>query len=250
MLLTELIAQAAGFDALPPGDKIRLFAWYLHTHAGVATFDNADMRRCFREVGAVAPDVTVYLPRMAEKKPPDLIMVRGKYQLERSVRAALDKKYGQHPVTIAVAKLLSDLPAKLPDVAERVFLQEAIDCYRVRAFRAAIVMTWNLAFDHLLRWALADPKRLAAFNAAIPVRYSKKKGIIVTHIDDFEDLKESETIEICNTANLLSKNTVTVLQEKLKRRNIAAHPSQAVIAQSQADDAITDLVNNVVLALR
>jgi hypothetical protein len=35
------------------------------------------------------------------------------------------------------------------------------------------------------------------------------------------------------------------LREKLKRRNAAAHPSLVVITQAQADDVVTDLVNNV-----
>jgi len=34
------------------------------------------------------------------------------------------------------------------------------------------------------------------------------------------------------------------------RRNMAAHPSSVVMIQYQAEDAITDLVNNVVLKLR
>ena len=36
---------------------------------------------------------------------------------------------------------------------------------------------------------------------------------------------------------------------KLGKRNTAAHPSTMVVVQSQADDVVTDLVNNVVLAL-
>jgi hypothetical protein len=46
------------------------------------------------------------------------------------------------------------------------------------------------------------------------------------------------------------KITAAFPDGKLERRNIAAHPSQVVIVQHQADDLITDLVNNVVLALR
>jgi hypothetical protein len=41
-----------------------------------------------------------------------------------------------------------------------------------------------------------------------------------------------------------------VLREKLDRRNIAAHPSSVVVQQSQADEVIIDLVNNVVLRLK
>jgi hypothetical protein len=44
---------------------------------------------------------------------------------------------------------------KISDEAERLFLTEAISCLRAKAFRATIVMTWNLAYDHLLNWIAA-----------------------------------------------------------------------------------------------
>jgi hypothetical protein len=62
-------------------------------------------------------------------------------------------------------------------------------------------------------------------------------------------LKEFEIIELCKNANLLNDNLVRTLKEKLGKRNTAAHPSTMIVVQSQADDVVTDLVNNVVLAL-
>jgi hypothetical protein len=138
----------------------------------------------------------------------------------------------------------------VPDMAEKVFLGEAIDCYRVRAYRACIVMTWNLAFDHLLRWILKDPARLAAFNAAIPRKFQKRVGVVMKTYDDFADeFKEFEIIEVCNTAQTVNGNIIKILKEKLVKRNLAAHPSSVVVIQPQADDVVTDLVNNVVLVL-
>jgi hypothetical protein len=110
-------------------------------------------------------------------------------------------------------------------------------------------MAWNLAFHHLLRWILADGSRLVNFNAALAAKFPKKAPASVCRMEDFEELKEAEIIEICRTAKLCSKNIIEILREKLKRRNIAAHPSQVVLTQHQADDAISDLVNNVMLSL-
>jgi hypothetical protein len=110
-------------------------------------------------------------------------------------------------------------------------------------------MSWNLAFDHLTSWILADAARVATFNATAGARYPAKRGAHVSKGDDFAEFKESEIIEICRTARLISKNITDILRDKLKRRNIAAHPSNVKFVQSQADDAITDLVHNVVLAL-
>ncbi|MFT3687729.1 hypothetical protein [Paenirhodobacter sp.] len=61
-----------------------------------------------------------------------------------------------NPSIVAVSKLLSDLPAKAPNDAERDFRNEAISCYKVKAYRSAIVMAWNLTCDHLTSWLLAD----------------------------------------------------------------------------------------------
>jgi hypothetical protein len=72
----------------------------------------------------------------------------------------------------------------------------------------------------------------------------------IAKYDEFlDELKESQVIEICNTANLFNSNIFKILREKLDKRNIAAHPSTVVVVQSQADDVVTDLVNNVVVAL-
>ena len=153
----------------------------------------------------------------------------------------MDAKYGIHHSVVQISKLLAELPGKVPDLAEKNFLAEAIKCYRVEAYRACVVMTWNLAYSHMLHWILNDAKRLADFNAAIPRRYPKKPPLTIAKYDDFEELKESEVIEVCNSAGLVNGNIIRILREKLGKRNNAAHPASVVIVQSQADDVVTDL---------
>src|SRR5260370_3180976 len=100
-------------------------------------------------------------------------------------------------------------------------------CYNSRAFRAAIVMVWNLAYDHLLHWILADSGRLAAFQAHIAGRVGPKKAaaITITKREDFEDLKESETLHICATAGLFSSdNTNKLLANQITNLNTHQHP--------------------------
>lgn len=249
MELSELVEQVAEFNTSVPKERIKLLAWWLHAHGGKEFFGPADIRSCLRKLHMDEPPaLATYLSRLADAK--DLIAEKGKYKLARSVRTELDKKHGIHPSIQAVSKLLTDLTDKVPEIAEKVFLSEAIDCYRMRAYRACIVMTWNLAFDHLLHWILKNPARLAAFNAAIPRKYPKRAGVIMNGYDDFADqFKEFEIIEVCNTAQTVNGNIIKILKEKLVKRNLAAHPSSVVVLQPQADDVVTDLVNNVVLTL-
>lgn len=244
--VADFIAQVEGFDSLPPREKIKIFAWHLHVHMGLECFGNAEIRQCFRDIHTEPPDVAVYLPRMVQHR--DLLKFRQGYRLEGSIRRGLDAKYVPNSTVVAVSKLLSDLPAQVPDLLERAFLSEALKCYRAGAYRASIVMAWNLAFDHLVTWILKDAVRVSLFNASVPVRFPKSKLHIVNR-ESFEDAKEADIIEIAYTASLVTKNIFEILRENLKRRNRAAHPSQVVIVQSQADDAITNLVNNVVRAI-
>lgn len=247
MMLQELVALVGGFHALPPREKIRLFAWYLHTHKKFDTFKNGDVRACFDELHLSDPQVSVYLPHM--EKQGDLLKTKGAYRLSGQIRAEYDAAYGLHQSFVHVRKLLADLPAAVPSLAEQTFLKEALRCYSVEAYRACIVMTWNLAFHHLLNWILKDPARLKAFNANIVKRNSRKAHIVIASYDDFEDLTEREVVDICNTANLITSGMNKILLAKLDIRNTAAHPSAIVIVQPQADDVVTDLVHNVVLAL-
>lgn len=248
--LAEFVKNVDGFGDLGHSDKIKLFGWFLHVHRGQDRFDAQAIRKCYDDVHVPRPsNVGPLLTGLATKNKPDLLKDSRGYRLSADARGPLDAKYARSSSAIVVEKTLAELPLKITDAAESIFLSEALTCYRYRAFRAAIVMTWNLAYDHLLRWLLADTTRQAAFNTRIAVRYPKKSAIHIAKRDDFEELKESEVIEIASSAGVISGNVAKILNEKLTRRNIAAHPSTVTIQQYQADDVISDLVNNVVLRL-
>ncbi|MBR1219928.1 hypothetical protein JQ557_18110 [Bradyrhizobium sp. U87765 SZCCT0131] len=249
MQLNELIEQVAEFNTAAPKERIKLLAWWLHTHGGKEFFGPTDIRQCCNKLHiGEPPSLATYLSRLADAK--DLIAERGKYKLARSARSELDKMYGVHHSVVTVSKILTELPAKVPSVEERAFLQEALKCYRIEAYRACIVMTWNLAYAHLLDWILKDVNKLTSFNTTIPKRFPALKNLRVSKYDDFRDeLKERQVVEICSSAGLINDDIFKILKAKLDRRNSAAHPSTVVVVQSQADDMITDLINNVVLAL-
>lgn len=176
--VADFAGSVPGFYRSSAVDQLLALAWFAEARQQRANFDGAYMRQCFREAGVDAPDMSVYLPRLASKKPPQLIREKGSYRLSGSVRRALDTRLGVEPTSVAVTKALTDLPAKVPDLAEREFLSEALNCYRVRAYRAAIIMAWNLAYDHLVRWVFADAKRLGALNSGISTKYPKKSLVL------------------------------------------------------------------------
>lgn len=248
MNVDEFVKSVPNFAAKNHPGRIKAFGWFLHTERNMAAFSTSDMTKCYREAHLDEPsNMRRFLDALAEKKPPELLRSGRSFRLSQPIRATLDNELGKLDSVVIVEKMLSDLPGKIADAGERLFLNEALTCYRHSAFRAAIVMVWNLAYDHVARWVLADPNRLAEFNSGIGKRNSRKGHIVISNRDDFEELKEDETIDILGGIAGVSPNVKKTLKDKLGRRNMYAHPSTLTITRAQVDDMITDLVNNVVL---
>lgn len=248
--LERLVEGISGFTEWKHAQRIRLFAWYLHRHENKARFETGDVRRLYGALALAEPgNYTQQLTNLREAKV--LLKDRAGFYLEKRVRDEFDEKYGQRPTRIAVHALLASLPARVPNVAERVFLEEAIKCFSVEAFRAAIVMAWNLAYDHVCTYVLA--RHLDAFNrqwpVSLPKHHEKARIKQVTKMDDFSEFKESEVIQVCKAAAIVPGEVAKVLSAKLDRRNTAAHPSDVVVTALTAEEFISDLGNNVVLKL-
>jgi hypothetical protein len=248
MMIEDFAQLVPGLSEMSHVERIRHFAWFVLTQEKRDRFGAADITRCYDKLHIVKPgNVHSQLQKMAEKRPPELLKDAKGYRLESRAKEKLDGRYAQRPATVAVDAMLQALPGKVSDEAERLFLSEALTCFRNKAFRASIVMTWNLTYDHLLNWLIAN--HLAAFNAAISRKYTRRARAMIVKKDDFEEFKEFEVIEVCDTAGVINGNTKKILNDKLNRRNMAAHPSLVEITQYQSEDVISDLVNNVILKL-
>ncbi|TIT19589.1 MAG: hypothetical protein E5W70_24780 [Mesorhizobium sp.] len=127
---------------------------------------------------------------------------------------------------------------------DKEFLKEAVDCFEIGANRAAIIMTWILAMDHLFAYILAH--KLTDFNEAL----SKDKGVKISSVfqrDDFSEIKETKFIELCRAAGIISNDVRKILDQKLGTRNSCAHPSGVTVNKSKVIDFIEDLVANIIL---
>jgi hypothetical protein len=242
----------SGFASWGHAEKIRFFAWFQYAIKNKPTFTTADISACYDGFGYERPNISQFLKDMAERKPAVLLRRGQGFVMEGKTRAEYDKYLPARDATVKVDRLLSDLPGKVPDAAERDFLSEALICFRNKAFRAAIVMTWNLTYFHLCAYVLKH--KLAEFNAEYPTRHpgihKKAKAPVIGKIEDFaSDLKESEMVEICRSANIITKEQFNALDRQIGRRNSSAHPSTTVITYLQAEEFIHDLVENVVLTI-
>lgn len=230
-------------------DQIISIIWYLHVVSGRDRVITKDIRERYEEIHIGAPNISAYLSYLSGKTAKKLIRDKRGYRLEGNIRKLIESKFNESVERIQIKSLLTSLIETVDDKHEKLYLKEALDCYSVQAYRACTVMVWNLAFSHLRNWISSDTNRLSNFNHSLAIKYPKKSCQVIS-LSDFDQLKEFEVIETIQHTKLISKNICEILQEKLKRRNIAAHPSAIVISQSQADDFITDLINNVVANLR
>lgn len=246
--LDSLIQSISGFNGWPHADKIKLFAWYCHTHGGIEEFSATNIRKCYEAINLEQPSgISPFLNAMATRSPKQALKNRsqGTFKLERSVREEFDRRYGRRAATVHVDKLLTELPSKLHDHAERTYLDEALVCFRNNAFRAAIVMTWNVAYDHLCQHVLTH--ELAKFNTQLPKSFRNADIQVIVRREDFNELKESQVLQVCKSSNIIGSTVYKIAKEKLDRRNIAAHPSGVIILPETAEEFIKDLILNFVL---
>jgi len=245
MTLDVLVMRISKFAALSYTDKVRIFMWHIHTHQRRERIAPSDLTACFDALHIPQPaNISQILRQLVDKS--EVLKDRQGHRLSRPLRERYDAQYGSRIETVEVDQLLSSLPASLPHTAQQEYLAEAIACFRHGAFRAAIVMTWNVAYDHLL--TVVAVRSLAGFNNQMATMFGGKKKAVTSKFE-FQRLKESEVIEVCNAGSIISKEVAKVLNDKLDKRNSAAHPSGSTIDKLQAEAYISDLIKNGMLKI-
>jgi len=166
------------------------------------------------------------------------------YRLQRAEYHSIKKIVENEPRVIAVSEQLNNLVNQVKDSQELSFLHEAINCYKVQAYRASIVMVWTLTMDHLLKYVFGQ--RLNDFNLAI-TKCGDKKIKEVLDYENFGDIKDAKLIELMRGAGIISNDVRKILDMKLGIRNSVAHPSGITCLQPKATEFIGDLIDNVLL---
>ncbi|WP_175701425.1 hypothetical protein [Burkholderia ambifaria] len=244
--LLEFVSRINGFGGKSFTDKVEIFGWYLHENGGKPKFGPTDLLRCFEVAHESKPsNIHSIVHRLSTDRPARLLKDGQGYRLSAAVREQVGKLVNRKTNT-AVNALLTGLLSSVTNKDQQTFLDETIVCCNGKAHRAAIVMGWNLAYSHLCD-RIFDA-HLVAFNANRTKIHPKLPEIVKR--TDFQEYGERQVIDVCRTASIVDKSIYKILQERLDRRNMAAHPSAVVFTSAQAEDLITDLVNNVLLNSR
>jgi hypothetical protein len=151
----------------------------------------------------------------------------------------------QNPRKIAVSSALASLKRKIKSTGEKIFLAETIACHEIGSNRAAVVMMWTLVIAHLRNAILA--KYSTQLNAQIGLwnqTHPKNQIGQINVYDDFGEIPDHRFIELAKSSGAINKDQKHILEEKLKIRNMAGHPTSATIAPSKVDEFIDDLALN------
>jgi hypothetical protein len=246
----SFLRRIPNMDDLDRNELVHYFIYFLTSNDAEAYASPAQVANCFVQAELPHyPDVRYYMHKAAQPrkggKPPFVHTQRG-YRLERSEKDRVQKSLTDEPFRRETDTALRSLIGKLATTDERDFLDEAIKCYEVQAYRAAIVMVWILAMDHLQEFILRH--HLGSFNIELAkVKDKRVKVSTINRKDDFGELPENKFIEIARAASIISNDVRKIIDAKLGIRNSYAHPSNIGLSPAKAADFIIDLTDNLVL---
>lgn len=244
MTFEDLIDSVDGFDDLTQREQVRLVSFFYVTVSKASVFQTSDIKKCFEDNNLSIPaNVSHDLLQLTKSKPPILVKKGKLFAFHRSEQQNLEKEFFGAKHKVKISKSLRDLSLKIKSKEQRTFLDEAIKCFEVQAYRASILMTWLLTMDVIYEYVLN--KKLVEFNSAVQV-HGKYKKITFSKKDDFSEVKESDFIGILRTGKIISNDIRKILLEKLDFRNTCAHPNSITIKETKAIAVIDDLIENVV----
>jgi hypothetical protein len=222
------------------------FAYHLTVEMAEPVATVKAVRDCYEACDMAAPTWLASHFSNGLNKPRRYIKLNGGYRLENKRREEISALLDDGRPGLQTSAALNRLEGQITDGPKRDFLHETINCFDVGAYRAAVVMCWNLAAHHLQDHILADAARHAAFNAVLAKNTDTRVKIkVVVKQDDFTEMPESKFLLFCREAKIITSSMYNKLEGRLDERNSAAHPSGVKTTPKAAEAYIEDLVENV-----
>ncbi|MBX3500341.1 MAG: hypothetical protein KF889_12910 [Alphaproteobacteria bacterium] len=223
---------------------VTYFVYYLTEEKGQKAATAKSLKQCFMDCHLPVPGrIAQYLSEGLTSNPVLFVKVPEGYRLERNRRRIIASSLGVRKEVVQTSSTLRALESDITDPQTKDFLKEAIDCYEAGANRAAVIMTWVLAFDHFLNWLFSN--KLTEFNRQLAAKAGMSKAKTVAKIEDFEEINEDHIITTCRSATIITAGVQKTLKQSLDIRNSAAHPSDVKIGPAKTVATIEDLVENI-----
>jgi len=244
--ISDLIDKKPDFSTLTYLDKVKYLAYFRVKTTEDPYFSTKNLEDIFALVCIKAPANMADIFAKLEKKNVFLKQNMG-YIFSREAQIALDKEFPDNQHKVKAADSLRDLCSRVTQSDLRNYIEEAILCYECEAYRASIVMMWISTMDHMHDYIITN--KLIDFNKALKLKNIKKLNEVKVK-DDFSEIIESEFIELCRSAKIITQDQRKILDEKLGIRNSSAHPNGIKIHESKATNFIEDLIDNIILKIR
>ena len=245
--LEAFIENISDFESLILEDKILVFGYYLQKKEKSDNFNHKPIEECFSLLDFRKPsNINSRLRGLESKKM--LVEHEIGYRVERTKVKSIETEILGKPKLKEISANLEKLPALLKK-PESDYVTEVLNCLKVESYHAAIVLMWVLTMSHLQNYVF--DYKLAEFNTALS-KHSKynKKSFSITKIDDFEEIKESDFLELLKTSSITSKGRHKLLNEKLGIRNTYAHPSSLTLTDTKTISFIEDLINDIITKIK
>jgi hypothetical protein len=143
-----------------------------------------------------------------------------------------------------VQKIASTLRSHLSGITDsdtNIFVEEAIRCYELKLYRAAVVLSWvgsvSLLYDYIIK------NKLAEFNAEAKKRDAKWHDAKTK--DDLAKMKEHGFLQVLVNISVIGKSIKDELEGCLKLRNGCGHPNSLKIGEHRVSAHLESLILNI-----
>jgi hypothetical protein len=249
MKIEEFADNITDFYSMNSSDQIKYLVYYLLIVCKQDGVRPNEVKKLFENLHILPySNISKYLNEKSSGKKQSRLFVKKKdsFYLLKETKEQVDLTYINSKPKLKVSAELKDLAIKITNPNQNAFFEETIKCYSVGAYRATIIMIWNLTVDHLFEYILA--KKLTEFNIVLAANTDKRIKITCVSIkDDFNEMPENKFIEFCRSAKIISNDVRKILDTNLGIRNSAAHPSNITFTENKTISIVEDLINNVLL---
>ncbi len=136
---------------------------------------------------------------------------------------------------------LNKLLANIKDPIVKAFVQESVNCLRIGALKAAIVLLWAGAVRTIQEKTLL--KGAPQVNAELEKHDQKARTI--KKIEDFQYVREETLLLVAEGVGVLDKTTRGILHTNLQTRNGCGHPNKYNPGPAKAKSFIEDVAGIV-----
>lgn len=133
------------------------------------------------------------------------------------------------------------------DIRYRKYLDEAIRCYEVKAYRGAVLMVWSASIERIYESIENHRNGFQLMEKANLKRFGNSKSYHkICKKDDLLYLSDKNLFLLCEDSGLFNRNARKLLEEKLDTRNRCGHPTGFVVGREESVIFIESLINNII----